>query len=558
MAADPSETKFKLSLRNEHMPAFANTGFLELSVRVQTPQTATLAVSTKSLDAPLTARTPSRESPRAQSRGSSRGYGTARFKGSYDDAGKGVYNRSLMGSFASGPSVIWREVPATDERPAYFHSETYGVSQWHRPTVPPPRALHLAPTDLKSISPRYEAMSLAERTMLLVGAPPPESDASAPAAPPPPSDFPLEAPAPDGDDDDDDTGVPSAGSGGELRARPQLPLLSQMSRNLGANPIKVRHPPSTEEKAILRERAQSKRDADLAKANRLETARRSRLEYDEAIERMARDAAEAAQAKAKAEAEAAARAKAIAEATAKMDRKGKKAPVGGGGNASAKAAQDAAAEAVAAAAAAARKKAGAAVAKEKRMTMSQLENHIESRLGDLRDDPHERYRLLSAIRDEKRAADERKQAAPGYKPFVQLNQETLGEHAPERASVRRDERREKTARLHAAAASRHEELQRMEVVETLDAARSRCGDHWANGHWSTPLPPSMQRSPRVSPRASMASLGFGTDADDDARREGSLLLAPGEPTPWAADTAKARARRLAAKLARLPDARGLV
>ena len=52
-AAEPDQTPFKVSLRNEHAPTYATSGFLELSVRTRPDSLAASARST----GPLSART---------------------------------------------------------------------------------------------------------------------------------------------------------------------------------------------------------------------------------------------------------------------------------------------------------------------------------------------------------------------------------------------------------------------------------------------------------------------------------------------------------------------
>ena len=170
------------------------------------------------------------------------------------------------------------------------------------------------------------------------------------------------------------------------------------------------------------------------------------------------------------------------------------------------------------------------------------------KIAALHEDDDERERLLRNIAREKHRALTTLMASPAYKPFVQLNQDQLADHSPRRKAAILEERRQVRTHQSEDAAKRYEELKNEELLQRIDAARRRTGDHWVNGHWSTDLPAGMQSSfggSTSSPRQPAADEVEGLEAQPP--RESTLLVAPG--AMYAESTAKGRARRLAAKLA---------
>ena len=103
-----------VTLRNEFMPAFGEQGWLNLGVRVApTPPSSGGSGSASARTAKEDVQKRRKSTPRSRA-----SMGPARFtKSAYDDAyATRRVSDNLMGSFAAGPSVIWREVPATEER----------------------------------------------------------------------------------------------------------------------------------------------------------------------------------------------------------------------------------------------------------------------------------------------------------------------------------------------------------------------------------------------------------------------------------------------------------
>jgi hypothetical protein len=535
----------RVSLRNEHLPTFAQTGWLDLRVQL-TSQEGSRSARTADETATRGAKDLGRGPVPA---------GPSRYVGSFDEAsaiGRRDGAGKLMGSFASGPQMIWREVPATAERPAYYYSETFGVSQWHRPKMPQPRKLHLAPNDLKAVSPAFDRLDVAEQRALTVGRLPPH--------PPVPEYFEEEeegADVPEWDEEEEEEEEEE-----EALSTPRLPLLSLAARQqipgedkaLSCTP-RLRTAPTDEERQVRHEAAAAKAAAAAAKAARVETARRARLEYEHILS--------------EAEATAAAHEQEKSASEASKPSEAGKAPAAGGVGGGAMELSSAAARVAAlfaepkfekgdkasappptapapAAPGAPRPPGGGVLSsvqkRPKRATMSQLEGQIDEKLSGLRNDGEELERLRKQIRDERRAIRLAKTSAPSYKPYVHLNASGVwSEQTPNKQQARRAQRAEAHRQMLDEATMRHAELVRLETLHTIDAARSRTGEHWPTGHWAVPLPPSRAHT------ASQAASDFAERVRD---RASTLLLAPG--AMFAPDTSKGRARRLAAHIARLP------
>ena len=284
-ATGPPVETISIALRNNALPPNSPGGFLELNVRVAPSPRAGKRVKVKgsasgasaaaSSQAPAPA--PSDTSPRSKKKAA----------------------KPLLGSFAAGPSSVWRKVqPPGDDKPYYF-SEVLGVSQWSRPRAPPLHAISIAPADLRASQATWDLLTEEERLKYTYGSlreteegkqPPPPPQPPRQLRPAPPED---EAHAGDGDDDGD------AKDGKAAR----LPLLSATARNQPgghATGTGEQHsllgPPTGERLAARAEVSAAGAAAVAAKHARLEAARRAREELEALQEKLAAKALAAAEA----------------------------------------------------------------------------------------------------------------------------------------------------------------------------------------------------------------------------------------------------------------------
>ena len=505
---DESET-LTFALRNEALPAVSAAAWVNLEVNV--------AVSPRK--------------PKPQVRAAHLSLAPCRSCSSFSSASDRTASlpqptNSLLGSFAAGPSALWRRVERTDGR-VYYYSAELGVSQWQRPPAPPLHAIAYPTPDLRGANDYWDELTTSEKLALTVGSLDP-----VPPEEPPPLQGPAvrrrdrrvaEAPSvleavhgdegADGDHDGDSS-------------TPRLPLLSTAARKqgpmagaLGGNVAgSLLGPPSGERAAALVTAAEAAQAAAAAKDNRVEVARRTREELDALNASLAAKRAEeaaAAEAAKKAEAEEAAAAAAAAK-VAKGAKGGK-----GGGESGGEAAEASKADS----------------GRPRGLTIKQLEEQIDVKLGALREDGEERYRLQRTIQQEKSAAARAAAAAPSYKPFVDLNRAHVAEWRPEVRSQAMSERKRQQLVMQEEASARHAALVSQEMQHALASARGRVGEHWETGHWQVPLPPEI-----ASPRSAGAS-----PRRTPRKGPSTLLAAPG--AMFTADSAKGRARRLAARLA---------
>lgn len=127
--------------------------------------------------------------------------------------------------------------------------------------------------------------------------------------------------------------------------------------------------------------------------------------------------------------------------------------------------------------------------------------------------------------------------APGYVEFVkERNPRLVNEYVHARRIQHLGEKALERHVKHLEAHERHAHLIEEEVHQAVVSARGRLqSDPWPHGHHATPLPPDLfappsPRTPKLPPR----------------KGPSTLVAAPG--TMFSAETAKGRARRLAAKL----------
>ena len=572
--------RLSVALRNEHAPSFAPAGWMTLEVKVsptkaehmplsgslRTPRGFTPASRTRTPGA-RSARKAASDQPTPAELAAT---GPARFnKSSYnpEDAAQRRLNTKMMGSFATGVNMIWREVPATEDRPKYYYSEHHGVSQWNRPRTTKPREMMAArdeANELKQFSPRYSGIRVTDQV--------PEPADMPPYSPPPP---PPKPPREDGEpEEEEEEGEEAFDPNGPAEPRPyppRLPMLSEAARNTGDGkpPAKFRSAPSEQEIAALREVKDSKLAFEVARQNRYETDRRTKLQYEATIAAVAaRKFAlemgyEAAQPAGGQSAKSRRSSKEIADAPAAAAPPPPTSSLFGKKEELSAAALKIQAlfdepapkpvkpppppeppkkkKEVA-------KPVGAGkITKEKRLTPMETQVILEEKLDKLRNDDEKLHLLRKSIEDEKEAAVAAVKAVPGYKDFGKVNAQLVPNFRPERRRQILEERSSARKQLQDEAHHRHAELLRREVVETMSDARSRTGDYWTTGHWSVELPKSMQSSPRT-PRRAVTSQQE-EDALMEKERESTLNREPGVMYPES--TAKGRARKLAAQIARM-------
>ena len=567
MASD--DNSLVVSLRNEHLPSYVPEGFLQLSVNASPSKERLLEPAP-----PSSSRDSGPPSHRSSPRNSFRSRHSRRKS---DEASSSIQQPALLGSFANGTHTIWREVPATSERPAYYYNETYGVSQWHRPKVGSIHKVQLDGIDFQKRSPRYASLTPAQQANLIMGEPPKAKkkreptaaeieEAKAQAAQKAIEEERKflageidEAPAASGEGASGQPPDVGASSTEETAPKmPRMPLLSDTARMLGAKAEKLRGRRTSTELMALADLKQATAAAEAAKENRGEAARRAKLEYEQTLQRLVEAAA-----KRKEEEEKAARLAAKPPpqeptlgkkgGTSGKDGSAGKDKVGGAGKE-----KDGGGSSLLAPKA-------ADAGRPRPATYQQIEKNVKVKIAALHEDQYEREKLQRSIADQKREALELAMAADNYKPFVQLNATSgLQEQTPTRRQARMEERRQQRKHLSEEASARHAELVQEELLARVDAARRRSGDHWVNGHWATEVPSSrhlMQGMPgyALSPRglqhsgASGMSAGTGVhggeDGGDGTPRVSTLMSEHG--AFFAQSTSKGRARRLAAKLAHI-------
>ena len=424
---------------------------------------------------------------------------------------------------------------------------------------------------MKGLSPRYERMGPAERAALVMGTPAPAPMAA--GVEPPAIYYEGEEEPFDPEVYPDDVADAAPPAATDVSVPIRLPLLSNTARNQGGVPTKapkLRGKMTEAEMEVRREHAAANAAAAAAKRERVVAQERSKLEFEAALNEIEERRAEAEAEAAKA-ARAAKAAKSVeASRQAVMPERDVFAmtPVsprgrrGGISVAPGPALDQTAAKPATTSKQAASQSRDASPSKsgaggspsggsrgprEKRATISQIDAVISRKVAELRGDSEELERLRKSIRDEKRAAAEAREGAPGYKPYVSHNVQLAAEWKPAKLASDRAAKAASRMALVEATARRHASLLEREVLETLGAARERHGDHWANGHWAVQLPQSLRSMPRVGASSSPRARGAG----DDLPLPATLSMRPGDAHAWSSDTAKGRARRLAAQIARM-------
>lgn len=513
-----------VALRNEHAAPFDSLGWVQLSVNVAP------SPERKAHD---------KEQREAQRADAAEGRVLSLSKGltsGYDKAS----NRGLLGSFANGPQAIWREIPADEEtgRPAYYHSEALGVSQWQRPEAPPMRPVRHGPNDLQSISPRYQELEPHQRAALVMGEmefPPPreptaaeleEAWAQAQIAA-------MRSEEEEAEDGEGAIGGGDGGGGGAGSSR-RLPLLSAASRltNPGETIPKLRVQPTAEERQVRREAAKAERAAEAAKVHRVAAIRAAEETYERTAAQIVSDAEKAREDEARKEVEdrkRAARASAVdtpGMVSARAPKGAKAGGVGGGKKEGG--------------AASAEKSAAALGPKPMPTPLVMLERQVAAKCQELRENDEERRRMMRDIAYQKRVEEEERRSAPGFKDFGQINQARIADMAAERKDEARraglqEERRQKAAEASAAAAKRRAELVRREESERRDGATS----------------PSLADSARLLSSSARTPRAAASDELYERDHASAVVTRLSQPhgAGQSTTTAAGRARKLAAELA---------
>jgi hypothetical protein len=428
----------------------------------------------------------------------------------------------LLGSFASGPQAIWREVPASGDRPAYYHSEVLGVSQWRRPNMPLPRPeVQQLATDLKLVSPGYTDLLPTEQSALLYG----EMKPRAPREPTAAEEEEARAQAAlsvlaaaESAEEEQEEGAKSPG---------RLPLLSAAASQHGTlgesgaiTNSKLRAPAKSISGAAYRsarrEEVAAEKGAERARKAKLEAGRRAQQTFENtlaAIEAKAVEAAVEAEAELQRQQELEQKQQELEQAKLKK-----------AGGLSARPNLDSAA---ASKGDVTKPREG----KPKPATYTQIERLIKSKCEALRADEEALYRMRKAIRDDRVEAMRQARSAPDYKPFLVLNQQLVSDHTPQKRAAHHLERHRRHQQMSAEAAARHAGLLSEESSRHLG--------------WDASM--SMPRSPRT-PRTPSELQRERERAEEREKRGSTLSLGPG--AMYSEDTSKGRARKLAAQLAK--------
>lgn len=543
--ASSESDKLVFSLRNEAAPPFDALGYIELGVNVQrSPERVAHKTEVRAAQLDDSARVLS------LGRGATSGYEPERPK---------MPHTGLLGSFANGPKAIWREVPADPEtgRPAYYHSETLNLSQWHRPKAPNLKPLQHQANDLQSISPRYQGLEPHERVKLIIGEmefrPPREPTAAELEeqwAQEQIAKMQREAEEAEQEEGFDaanggNGGANTDGADGGADGARRMPLLSATSRmlNPGEALPKLRSQPTAEERQIMREAAKAEKEAEQAKRQYAERVQKADEDYERTVRTIYTDAERAREEEAKKAAEERRKAAAAAELEAKMFA-AKKSKGGGnkGGGAPAAAAADG--------------KNGAAAGKKDSMAAPKnpdprkqpkpmptplvvLERQVKEKCQELRENDEERRRMMRDVAYAKRVEEEERRSAPGFKDFDFINQAKLPEFAPIRKAERGEERRRQRQAMSSEAQSRHAELLKREAAERYEAAAAK---------GRVPSPEQFRMMTGSGGLATPRMDHGGEEAEEGTPRVSTLSQPPG--SMYNAETAKGRARRLAAQLAK--------
>ena len=133
----------------------ATDGGISLSVRPGSRQGSRLGTSAQSSRVPL-------QSPHAPAPPST---APNRYMYTDDSSEFAPQQFGLHGSFAAGPSAVWRRVQTSREAVPYYYSEVLGASRWSRPAAEvlgPERSAHvqrLAPAVLRTLASDWQAVS---------------------------------------------------------------------------------------------------------------------------------------------------------------------------------------------------------------------------------------------------------------------------------------------------------------------------------------------------------------------------------------------------------------